>query len=85
MGVSAAVQLAVLAIPLVLRASQLEAKYENLARTGSEAHATHVREAQASDGIRDARLSALEKAAELRGAQLDRIEGDVKELLRLAK
>jgi hypothetical protein len=82
MGVSAGIQILVLSIPLFVRASQLEAKVDGLGRSGSDAHQAHVREAREADAVQDSRLSALEKAEQIRGAQLDEIQRDVKELLR---
>jgi len=83
--VAFSVQLVCFVGPFLMRAAQLEARVEAVDNRGSAALTSHIVEARAADAVRDGRLVGLEKATELRGAQLDRIEGDVKQLLKLLR
>lgn len=79
---SFAVQVLLVAGPGLIKAAQIESRVDVVEHRGSVALNDHEKKAAEVDGVQDSRLAAIEEAARLRGQQLDRIESDLKELLR---
>lgn len=82
LAVSMAINLVGIGAPALLWAASMRADLDHVRDGGSVALRQHIDQAGGRDNKQDERLQGLEKAVELRGAQLDRIESDVKELLR---
>lgn len=80
--VAFAIHIVLLVAPGIVYGARLVARLDSLERNGSTMVQTHIQTSREADSMRDSRLASIEKANELRGAQLDRIETDVKELLK---